>query len=190
MVQSYTLEMRRLLAVVLLVAALTLSAPAKIPLDEFAARRASLRKSLDGVLVLFAQSEGKDEVFRVPPEPNFYYLTGWNQPGAVLLLTPTEELLFLPHHDLHTEQFHGKRASAEDAGVQSLTGFEVVFPREKFESELSKAMSAHEKVYAAFDQPGVEYGKKLTFAMMGRPAFAEYNRKIEEIRQRGRAVIR
>ena len=42
----------------------------------------------------------------------------------------------------------------------------------------------------AFDQPGVEYGKKLTFAMMGRSGFAEYNRKIDETRQRGRAVIR
>ena len=42
----------------------------------------------------------------------------------------------------------------------------------------------------AFDRPGVEYGKKLTFAMMGRPGFTEYNRKIEEIRQRGRSVIR
>jgi glucose-6-phosphate isomerase len=42
----------------------------------------------------------------------------------------------------------------------------------------------------AFDQPGVEYGKKLTFAMMGRPGFEQYIRKIEEIRQRSRAVIR
>jgi glucose-6-phosphate isomerase len=42
----------------------------------------------------------------------------------------------------------------------------------------------------AFDQPGVEYGKKLTFAMMGRPGFEQYMRKIEEIRQRSRAVIR
>ncbi len=42
----------------------------------------------------------------------------------------------------------------------------------------------------AFDQPGVEYGKKLTFAMMGRPGFSGYNHKIEEIRQRGRTVIR
>src|SRR5260370_35449906 len=42
----------------------------------------------------------------------------------------------------------------------------------------------------AFDQPGVEYGKKLTFAMMGRAGFAEYNQKIEETRQRGRSVIR
>lgn len=41
----------------------------------------------------------------------------------------------------------------------------------------------------AFDQPGVEYGKKLTFAMMSRAGFAEYNAKIEETRKRGRAVI-
>jgi glucose-6-phosphate isomerase len=42
----------------------------------------------------------------------------------------------------------------------------------------------------AFDQPGVEYGKKLTFAMMGRSGFGEYNQKIEQIRMRGRAVVR
>jgi len=42
----------------------------------------------------------------------------------------------------------------------------------------------------AFDQPGVEYGKKLTFAMMGRSGFAEYLHKVEEIRQRGWAVVR
>jgi glucose-6-phosphate isomerase len=40
----------------------------------------------------------------------------------------------------------------------------------------------------AFDQPGVEYGKKLTFAMMGRPGFNEYQRKIDEVRGRERAV--
>jgi glucose-6-phosphate isomerase len=42
----------------------------------------------------------------------------------------------------------------------------------------------------AFDQPGVEYGKKLTFAMMDRPGFSEYAGKVERIRQRGRTTIR
>jgi glucose-6-phosphate isomerase len=42
----------------------------------------------------------------------------------------------------------------------------------------------------AFDQPGVEYGKKLTFAMMGRSGFSEYDKKIELTRQRTRAIIR
>jgi len=41
----------------------------------------------------------------------------------------------------------------------------------------------------AFDQPGVEYGKKLTFAIIGRAGFADYNRKIEEIRQRPRVIV-
>jgi glucose-6-phosphate isomerase len=41
----------------------------------------------------------------------------------------------------------------------------------------------------AYDQPGVEYGKKLTFAMMGRPGFAEYNTKIEDAKRRGKHTI-
>jgi Xaa-Pro aminopeptidase len=148
--------MRRLLAVVLLLASFTLPSAAKIPFDEFATRRANLRTALDGVLVLFGQTEGKDEVFRVRTDPNFYYLTGWSQPGAVLILTPSEEMLFLPDHDFRAEQYQGKRSSARDAGVQALTGFKVVFPREKFESELSKAISEHENLYAAFGQSAVE----------------------------------
>lgn len=42
----------------------------------------------------------------------------------------------------------------------------------------------------AFDQPGVEYGKKLTFAMMERSGFSEYSGKIERVRQKGKSVIR
>jgi glucose-6-phosphate isomerase len=42
----------------------------------------------------------------------------------------------------------------------------------------------------AFDQPGVEYGKKLTFAMMGRPGFEKFNATIETSRRRERAIVR
>lgn len=42
----------------------------------------------------------------------------------------------------------------------------------------------------AFDQPGVEYGKKLTFAMMDRSGFSEYASRVERIGQKGRQVIR
>lgn len=42
----------------------------------------------------------------------------------------------------------------------------------------------------AFDQPGVEYGKKLTFAMMGRSQFASYREKVETIEKRGRRIVR
>ena len=42
----------------------------------------------------------------------------------------------------------------------------------------------------AFDQPGVDYGKRLTFSMMGREGFADYDDKVEQHRIRKRAVIR
>ena len=132
---------RRLLAAALLMAPLRLTQLAKKPLDEFKTRLANLRSTLNGVLVLFAHVEGRDEVFRLNEEPNFYYLTGWTQPGARLLLTPTREVLFLPHHNERVEHFQGRRSSAEDADVHSLTGFEDVRPIEKFEYELNQALS-------------------------------------------------
>jgi Xaa-Pro aminopeptidase len=145
--------MRRLLALALLMAPLLL---AKMPLDEFRARRANLRKALDGVLLLAGRTEGRDEIFRSDQEPNFFYLTGWSQPGARLLLTPTQEMLFLPHHNERVEHYQGKRSSAEDADAHAVTGFDEVLPLEKFEAELAKALSAHEKVYAPLHEAFTE----------------------------------
>jgi Xaa-Pro aminopeptidase len=148
--------MRRLLAAALLFSPLLLPAAAKFPNEEYRARRANLRKSLEGAMVLFSHTEGRDEVFRLMEEPNFYYLTGWTQPGARLLMTPTQEMLFLPHHNERVERFQGRRSSAEDADARTLTGFEQVLPIEKFESELDKAVQAHDKVFALLGEPLTE----------------------------------
>ncbi|HTR37426.1 MAG TPA: Xaa-Pro peptidase family protein [Bryobacteraceae bacterium] len=137
----------------LLLLAFALPAFTKMPAEEFRARRAALRKSLDGTLLLMGQTEGRDPVFAFTQEPNFNYLTGWMEPGAALLVTPAREILFLPHHDVAAERYHGRRWSAEDSGVQSATGFEEVLPMEKLESELDQALAAHEHVYTT----GVSY---------------------------------
>ena len=42
----------------------------------------------------------------------------------------------------------------------------------------------------AFDQPGVEYGKKLTFCLMDRPGFEEYRGRIETERRKARKIVR
>lgn len=42
----------------------------------------------------------------------------------------------------------------------------------------------------AFDQPGVEYGKKLTFCLMDRPGFDEYRPRVEKERQKDRKIVR
>jgi Xaa-Pro aminopeptidase len=144
---------RRVLAALLLIASLP---AAKFPPDEYRARRANLRKSLDGTMVLFGHTEGRDEVYRVSPESNFYYLTGWTEPGARLLVTPNREILFLPHHNERGEHYQGRRWSAEDKNVRAATGFEEVLPLEKFEIELDKALEAHDALYGLTNQPSAD----------------------------------
>jgi glucose-6-phosphate isomerase len=41
----------------------------------------------------------------------------------------------------------------------------------------------------AFDQPGVEYGKKLTFCQMDRPGFEEYRARIDSERRKDRRIV-
>jgi Xaa-Pro aminopeptidase len=132
--------------------ALAIFLPAKVPLDEFHARRAALRQSLDGVLLLKGQAEAYDQVFRFQQEPNFNYLTGWSEPGAALLLTSSDEILFLPSHNEHAERYSGNRTSAGDAAAHQLTGFEKVLPIEQLEAQLDLALASHARLYAPWTE--------------------------------------
>jgi Xaa-Pro aminopeptidase len=126
----------------------------KTPADEFRSRRAALRGALDsGVLLLKGQTEAYDPIFRFEQEPNFFYLTGWNEPGAALLLTPTDEILFLPSHNERAERYSGRRTSADDADAHTATGFDKLLPIEKLEAELDVALNSHARLYA----PWTEY---------------------------------
>src|ERR1700736_4564207 len=76
----------------------------------YLSRRAELRKALpNGIGVLFGRTEGDSDDLRSGfyQEPNFYYLTGWNQPGAILVLEPAGEMIFLPAKDLEAEKWTG-----------------------------------------------------------------------------------
>jgi Xaa-Pro aminopeptidase len=141
----------RLLIAFLLVAA---SAPsAKAPADEFRARRAALRKSLDdGVLLLRGQPEAYDQIFRFQQAPDFYYLTGWAQPGAALLMTSSDEILFLPSHQERAERYSGQRTSAEDTDAHAVSGFENVLSIEKLEAQLDLALGSHSRIFAPWNE--------------------------------------
>ncbi|HVT93173.1 MAG TPA: Xaa-Pro peptidase family protein [Bryobacteraceae bacterium] len=150
------------------VAALTLAVvagmvlPAAIPPGEYQQRRANLREKLKGTLVLFGKGEPADvDVNRFRQETNFYYLTGWTEPNARLLITHDREILFLPHHDERREVYTGKRASAEDPGVNEKTGFQTVMPLEKFERQLRDALDSGPELYADETSQEVERLKPL-----------------------------
>jgi Xaa-Pro aminopeptidase len=140
--------MRQFLAAATLVYVCSLSAAEAIPKTEYAERRAKLQKSLDGVMVLFGRDQGTDEVFREFQDTSFLYFTGVQEAGAVLLISPKEDVLFLPKRNERLEKFTGPKLGPADSDVKARTGFNDVQPLERFESRLQKAAEDYFTIYA------------------------------------------
>jgi len=120
---------------------------------EFHERRQALSKSLArGVIVLFGRSDTKDDLTRFYQEPNFYYLTGWKQQGAIVLIDPSREVLFLPQHDPDREKWSGPLAAFDDPDIRESAGFDIVLPAERFEDELHASLDRWRTVYTVGDQ--------------------------------------
>ncbi|HEY2842933.1 MAG TPA: aminopeptidase P N-terminal domain-containing protein, partial [Bryobacteraceae bacterium] len=145
------------LACVLAVSAGVL-ASAAIPPEEYQARRSELRRSLDGVLVLFGADEPDDQHASFFQESNFLYLSGWREPGAVMMLTAQTEILFLPNRDLRTELYTGAKLSPDDPNAPKRTGFDRVMSRSAIESAFLKVLETSPRVYLL---PGDLRGQKL-----------------------------
>ena len=111
---------------------------------EFAARRASLEKQLDGTLVLFGKTEAGEDLDGFHQEPNFYYLTGWQEPGAMLLITPPQDdkpyaVLFLPAPPAGPrKRWTDQKAGPDDSNVEpKLPASTSYCPLERFEKRVT-----------------------------------------------------
>lgn len=148
----------------LAVCALTAAPRQGATLDEHRARREALRKALpESVIVLFGGTERERGDLRGGffQEPNFFYLTGWQEQGAILLLTPNDETLFLPGRSEVRERYTGRKAAPADDNIREATGFHNVMAVEKFETVLSKAAESASKVYALPALAGADKLKSL-----------------------------
>jgi Xaa-Pro aminopeptidase len=125
---------------------------------EYQERRAELRKSLDGVMVLFGAEEPDDLHTSFFQESNFLYLSGWREPGAVMLLTQQTEILFLPARDLRVELYTGRKLDPGDPDAPRQSGFERVMPKSALESAFLKVLETSPRVYTL---PGDVSGGKL-----------------------------
>ena len=133
------------------VCVLALSAAAGAETPDYHARREQLAKAApDGVFVLFGQPDRDSDDVRGGffQEPNFYYFTGWKQPGAVLLIDDRRQILFLPNRNLEREKWTGRRVAADDEIVRGATGFDTVLPTVRFEAELRASLEQHSKIYS------------------------------------------
>jgi Xaa-Pro aminopeptidase len=135
-----------------------------IPLSEYKERRTALRKAVtDGVIILFGGTERDHGDLRSPffQEPNFYYLTGWSEPGAMLVLTPEEEMLFIPKRDPEQEKWTGPKLAAGDANAGTVSGFDRIAAAESFESHLPRWLESAKKVYTLGREPSADALRKL-----------------------------
>jgi len=135
------------------------SANPEIPRSEYKARREALAKALPGsVTVMFGRSERDTDDLRTGffQEPNFFYLTGWMEPGAVMLLEPRadaspREILFLPERNPVRERWTGQKTGPGDDNAKTATGFDTVLPVEKLESELKASLERCRNLYTVGD---------------------------------------
>ncbi|MGA3334060.1 MAG: Xaa-Pro peptidase family protein [Terracidiphilus sp.] len=132
---------------------LPLHALEKQPAGVYHARRVALANSLQGgVAVLFAAEESQLDFMPYRQDSDFYYLTGWNEPGAALMIvgdapqaaTPRtyKEILFLPARNLRMEKYTGVKMDAATPGVEQAAGVDNVEPMTELPAELGRMVAA------------------------------------------------
>jgi Xaa-Pro aminopeptidase len=109
-------------------------------------RREDLRELLPNksVAVFFAnpvRNRTNDVDYLYHQDPNFYYLTGYKEPHALLLIfkeeqnnkkTTFNEVIFVQERNEYDEMWSGRRLGVE--GVQDQLGFRVVYNGNEFKS--------------------------------------------------------
>lgn len=110
-------------------------------------RRDKVRNLLppNTAVVLFANAErnrANDVDYIYHQDPNFYYLTGYKEPNAVLVLFSEpqtdasgkqfNEIIYVQERNARAEQWTGKRLGVE--GVKEKLGFDMVYNGKEFEN--------------------------------------------------------
>ena len=148
-----------------------------------------------GVAILFAAEEPVLDFDPYRQDSDFYYLTGWNEPGAALLIIgPTneperpgqpahvrdyKEILFLPTRNLRMETYTGAKMDAATPGVTAATGVDNVEPMANLAADLNKLIADDRSVaFNVWTQPGVKAAESLlgfTAATLGASAPAAHD---------------
>jgi Xaa-Pro aminopeptidase len=142
----------------------------KQPAGAYHARREALAASLKGgIAIFFAAPEPVLDFMPYRQDEDFYYLTGWNEPGAALMIVgPREsnqaykEILFLPTRNMRMEHYTGAKMDASTPGVEQATGVDAVEPMATLPVELNKLVGAERSLAAMlWTQPESQPAKAL-----------------------------
>lgn len=165
----------------------------KQPASAYHARRAALAGKLHGgVAVFFAAEEPVLDFTPYRQDSDFYYLTGWNEPGAALMIvadSPAEaasgaalaqphparsyqEILFLPARNLAEEKYTGVKLDAATPGATQKAGVDEVRPMTDLPGILTRLLSADRRLgsrlWAESDNPQTRAVMQFVATALGR----------------------
>jgi len=160
-----------------------------VPKSEYRQRRVALASKLEGgVAVLFAAEEPVLDFMPYRQDEDFYYLTGWNEPGASLVIigpgpervtrlgntVPAHEyreILFLPARDAVTEKYTGVKMDAATPGVAEKIGVDAVMPMTSLPDVMTKFIGEDRRrgqnVWSQLDSPQAKAGVDFAAAALG-----------------------
>ena len=124
-------------------------------IDSFQQRRRHLMQSMGGGVAVIptapVQSRNGDVEFQYRPDSDFYYLTGFNEPGAVAVLCPGraagEYILFCREKDPDKELWYGRRSGLK--GAVEEYGADDAFPIEDLDDILPRLLEDQAKIFAS-----------------------------------------
>jgi Xaa-Pro aminopeptidase len=175
----------------------------KQPSSVYRARRVALAEKLHGgVAVLFAAEEPLLDFMPYRQDEDFYYLTGWTEPGAALLIvadapkaqTPRSytEILFLPTRDLRMEKYTGAKLDAASPDIAQASGVDGARQMTELPAVLSGLIAKdHGLVRSIWTQPGAPQAKALasfTAATLGMDTTAVADRDVTRLNAQLRVV--
>jgi Xaa-Pro aminopeptidase len=142
------------------------------PNADYHARRQALAAKTNGAAVLLFASpegEGPNDVYGYRADNNFFYLTGWGEPGGALLVVPAAEakgdspshpyteIFFLPNHNYAQEKWTGPKLGPENPDALKITGFDHVEALDNLRTELVRLLpSPRATLYTDVPGPGQE----------------------------------
>jgi len=131
----------------------------KIDQAEYARRRQQLLAQLPAgsvalVCAAHLKTRNRDAEYSFRQDSDFYYLTGFNEPDALLLLIPGraegEYVLFCPPRDPGMEIWTGYRAGPE--GCIHDFGADQAFPLTELEQKVPELLDGAQRLYYALGQ--------------------------------------
>lgn len=119
---------------------------------EYKARRKHLASLLpkDSIALIFASNEivrNGDAHYRFRQDSNFYYLTGFNEADAILVIDPqnTQSILFNKVHDIQNEIWNGKILGQEGACTELKV--DAAYPISEINTHLQELLKTKKLIY-------------------------------------------